>query len=127
MYPLKFLFLTAFGGAAALNSWQEYRELALLFAGGQATLYFLIAGLYGNALRQRARLALTPTEFFVTRTACLEEVGTGCVGLLVCLLVAVLPRHHASWALLTFMLIAPLRTLTGRYSRRVSKRMGTAG
>ena len=123
VYPLKFLFLSAFGGAAALNSWQEFRELVLVFAGGQATLYFLLAGLYANALRQRTPLELTPVETFVTRILCLEEVGTGCVGLLVCLLVLVLPRDDTSWALLAFLLIAPLRTITGRYSRRKSGRM----
>lgn len=123
VYPLKFLFLSAFGGAAAFTSVQQFRELVLVFAGGQATIYFLIAGLYANALRQRAHLELTPLEAFVTRFLCLEELGTGCIGLLVCLLVVVLPAGHASWALFAFLLIALLRTAVGRYSRRVAHQM----
>ena len=126
VYPLKFLFLSAFGRAGALGSQRDMTEVVLLFSSGLAALYFLFAALYANAYRQREKLALTPVERFLTRNFIVEEAGTGCVGLLVATLSLVLPPGYAGASCLAFFLIAPWKSVMGARAGRLSRRMREA-
>ena len=126
VYPLKFLFLSVFGRAAALTEWREWTELVVVFSCGQAALYFLIAALYANAYRQRVKLTLTPEEEFLTRNSILEQSLTGAIGLLVCGLALVMPQGYASAACLAFMLIGALRSVLGFRARRGVERIRAA-
>lgn len=122
VYPLKFLFLHAFDQSKVHGN-LNWAELVILFSGGQATIYFLIAALYGNAYRQGEKLLLTPVETFLTRTFIWEEVATGAVGMLVCGLALVVPRGYEGQACLAFMLIGAVRTIMGVHARRGSERI----
>ncbi len=126
VYPLKFLFLSAFGRVESLSSRQELTEVVLLFSIGQATLYFLFAGLYANAYRQREKLELTPLECFLTKNSVVEEAGTGFVGVLVALLAGVLPPGHAGTACLVFLLIGVWKSAMGARAGRRSRLLRVA-
>ncbi|MGI4755859.1 MAG: TMEM175 family protein [Janthinobacterium lividum] len=123
VYPLKFLFLSAFGRAGTLGSHRDMTEVVLLFAVGQAAIYFLFAALYANAYRQRLKLDLSPVECFLTRNFVVEEAGTGCIGLLVAVLALVLPSGSAGTACLVFLLIGIWKSLMGRRAGRRSRTM----
>lgn len=122
VYPLKFLFLSALGHGANIETIDQMRELVLLYAGGFATIYFLFAALYANGYRQRDRLSLTPLERVLARTFIVEEAGTATVGLLVCA-AAVFWRPAPSCLL--FMLIGPWKSYMGARAGRLARRMNT--
>lgn len=126
VYPLKFLFLNAFTQAAEAHGPLNWTEVVLLFAGGQATIYLLIAAMYGNAYRQRTHLLLTPLETFLTRNSIAEEAITGAVGLLVCALALLLPHGMQGQACLAFMLIGVVRTVMGFRARRKTRQLREA-
>lgn len=126
VYPLKFLFLSTFGMAGSLNSQRDMREVVLLFSGGLAALYLLFAALYANAYRQRAKLALTPLECFLTRNFIVEEAGTGCIGLLVATLALVLPPGYAGVSCLAFLLIGIWKSVMGARAGRHSRKLRQA-
>lgn len=126
VYPLKFLFLSAFGQAGALGSQRQMTEVVLLFSVGQATLYFLFAALYANAYRQRLKLALTPVECFLTRNFIVEEAGTGGIGLLVSALAITLPPGYAGVSCLAFLLIGVWKSVMGARAGRISGHMRQA-
>ncbi|AFL89510.1 putative integral membrane protein [Terriglobus roseus DSM 18391] len=123
VYPLKFLFLSAFGQSEVVMAGDNMREVVLLFAAGLATIYFLFSALYANAYRQRDKLALTPLERMLTRNFIVEEAGTGFVGVLVCLLAAVVPPNRAGMTCLLFMVIGVWKSVMGRRSGRAARRM----
>ena len=110
VYPLKFLFVSAFN--PSVNVGGNMEELVLLYAGGLATIYFLFATLYANGYRQREKLQLTPLERRLTLNSILEECGTATIGVLVCVTAACLHRR-ASLACLLFLLIAPWKSFAG--------------
>ena len=62
VYPLKFLFRSAFNQVGAFNEASQVREVVLLFSLGFSAIYFLFAALYANGYRQRERLDLNPLE-----------------------------------------------------------------
>ena len=123
VYPLKFLFLSAFGQAGSVSSQREVTEVVVLFSVGQAALYLLFAALYWNAYRQRAKLALTPVECFLTRSFIVEEAGTGCIGLLVAALALLLPPGSAGTACLVFLLIGVWKSVMGARASRRARRL----
>ena len=117
VYPLKFLFLTAFGQQGVAISRGDMREVVLLFSAGLAAIYFLFSALYANGYRQREELALTPVERMLTRNFILEEFGTGLFGVIVCLVAALVPGKAAT-ACLIFMLIGAWKSFMGARSGR---------
>ncbi len=127
VYPLKFLFLSAFGQAGSLDSAHDTREVVLLFASGLAMLYFLFAAMYANAYRQREKLELSTIERMLTKSFILEEAGTGSIGLLVCLLAVVLPPGKAGEACLVFLVIGAWKSFMGARAGRTARRMRKSG
>jgi uncharacterized membrane protein len=123
VYPLKFLFLSAFGQNAVVMTGADMRQVVLLFSAGLAAIYFLFSALYANAYRQRQKLALTPVETTLTRNFIMEEAGTGLIGILVCVVAAVLPGSHAGTACLLFLLIGGWKSFMGARSGRTARRM----
>ena len=123
VYPLKFLFRSAFNQVGAFNEASQVREVVLLFSLGFSAIYFLFAALYANGYRQRKRLELNPIEQMLTRHAILEEGGTAVVGLIVIALAFLLPPGHSGSACLAFLLTGVWKTIVGGWSGRKSRRM----
>ena len=70
VYPLKFLFLSAFDQVGVFNEpSRTVREVVVLFSAGFSAIYFLFAALYANGYRQRSSLELNPLEQMLTRHA----------------------------------------------------------
>lgn len=126
VYPLKFLFLSAFAQSGMVTHATDLREVVLLYAAGLAAIYMLFAALYANGYRQREKLELTPKERMLTRNAVLEEAGTGAVGLLVCALALVLPPQKAGTACLAFLLIGAWKSFMGARSGKAARRFPDA-
>lgn len=120
VYPLKFMFAAALGTGVTIDSAQQARELTLLYCAGFSSIYFLFAGLYANAWRQRARLALTPLELRLTGLYFWEECCTALVGVVVAIVAVLLPPQYSTLATLGFMLIGVHETYFGRARRRAS-------
>jgi uncharacterized membrane protein len=123
VYPLKFLFQSAFGQGVALSTQSDLREVVLLFSAGLAAIYFLFAALYANAYRQRDKLELTPLERMLTRNFIVEEGGTGAIGVLVCAIAAIMPPGKAGSACLIFLLIGAWKSVMGARSGRAARAM----
>lgn len=111
VYPLKFLFLSAFGQSGQLEI-GKMQELVVLYAGGFATIYYLFAALYANGYRQREALQFTPLERGLARNFIMEESGTATIGVLVCIVALTMPGRAAT-ACLLFLLIAPWKSYMG--------------
>ena len=123
VYPLKFLFLSAFGQNDVVTTGHDVREVVLLFSAGIAAIYLLFSALYANAYRQRVKLALTTVETMLTRNFIVEEAGTGLIGVLVCVVAAILPGSQAGTACLLFLLIGGWKSFMGARSGRAARRM----
>ena len=123
VYPLKFLFLTAFGQQGAVMAGGDMREVVQLFSAGIAAIYFLFAALYANGYRQRHLLDLSPVERMLTRNSIVEEFGTGLFGVIVCIVASFIPPRKAGVACLTFMVIGAWKSYMGRRSGKAARRM----
>lgn len=121
VYPLKFMFAAALGTGITIDSAQQARELTLLYCAGFSSIYFLFAGMYANAWRQRERLALTPLERRLTHLYFWEECCNALIGVVVALAAVLLPVRDSSVATLGFMLIAVHQTVLGRKRRAASR------
>ena len=124
VYPLKFLF--TFLVNALMGSQQEYfetaaqvRELMVLYGALFATIYFLIAGLYANGLRQRNQLSLTDLEQKLTRTYIVDAAGVGCIGLLSCAVANLLPGRHTGMSGWVYTLIYVFKKVHGNRTRKM--------
>ena len=123
VYPLKFLFRSAFNQVGAFEQAEQVREVVQLFSLGFAAIYFLFAALYANGYRQRRRLELSELEQMLTRHCMLEEAGTAIIGLLVVGVAFLVTPGHAGIACLAFLLTGPWKTIIGAWSGRLSRRM----
>ena len=123
VYPLKFLFLTAFHQSGGPVHGEELQEVVLLYSAGLSAIYFLFSALYANAYRQRHTLELTPLEAMLTRNFIVEEAGTGMIGILVCATALFLTPGRSAAACLLFMLIGVWKHFMGRRSGRAARRM----
>ena len=123
VYPLKFLFRSAFNQVGAFNDANQVREVVVLFSLGFFAIYFLFAALYANGYRQRKHLQLSAVEQMLTRHAILEEGGTAVVGLVVIALAYLLPPGHSGSACLAFLLTGVWKTIIGGWSGKKSRRM----
>jgi hypothetical protein len=129
VYPLKFLFaLMAFvpdarnSGHVFTGDWQ-LRELVVVYAAGFAAIYLLFAALYANAWRQRRALDLNAVEETLTTMTAWTFAGVGCVGLVVCLIAALLPPVQSPNACFGFLLAAVWARFMGWLRKR---RLGKA-
>ena len=126
VYPLKFLFLSAFSQTGASVGGDEMREVVLLYSSGFSTIYFLFAALYMNAYRQRDRLLLSPIEKMLTRYFIVEEMGTALTGVVVCVTAMFLPAGKTASACLLFLWIGAWKSIMGARAGRAARRMRKA-
>lgn len=124
VYPLKFLF--TFLVNMIMGSQQEFfenvlqvRELMILYGALFATIYFLLAGLYANGLRQRNHLHLTDLEEKLTRTYIVDAAGVGFIGILSCVAARFLPSHSTGLSGWVYILIYPFKTIHGARTRKM--------
>jgi uncharacterized membrane protein len=123
VYPLKFLFTVAdiglFGGAQMpADGTRQIKYLMLLYGCGFATIYLLLAALYWNGLRQRHVLGLSRLEELLTRSYIVDRVGIAVVGLLSGITAWLLPNGYAGLAGWVYLLIAVVRPVMRRITRR---------
>ncbi|HEY5330327.1 MAG TPA: TMEM175 family protein [Acidobacteriaceae bacterium] len=119
VYPLKFLSTLVTGHAAGpvFTSALQQRELMMVYAVGFAAIYFWLAALYWNALRQTA-LRLNPVERTLTKISLADNLGVCFIGLLCCLLARLLPPAHAGSAGFFFFTIGIWKTVLGFASHK---------
>ncbi len=127
VYPLKFLFSLMTGdflqsAHMAHITDAQTRELMILYSGGFAAIYLLLAALYWNAWRQRKQLELNPLERALTKGYTLDMAAESAVGLLACALALLLAPERAGLSGFTYFLIAVTKTLAGTYMGRQGRR-----
>jgi len=121
VYPLKFMFAAAFGTGVTIDTAQQVRELTLLYCAGFSSIYFLFAGMYANAWRQRERLALTTLERRLTGIYFWEECCSALVGVVVAIIAMLLPAADSATAAIGFSLIGVHETVLGRMRGKASQ------
>ncbi len=80
VYPMKFLFVSAFAGEDAVEP-EQARMLLTIFGAGYALVFLIFALLYGHAWRRREALALDPVECLKTKHGLYHQVAMVIVGL----------------------------------------------
>ena len=128
VYPLKFLFTALTSGFiggdnSAFGTPAQMRELMVLYGVGFTAVYLLFTTLYWNAWRQRRELNLNPTELFLTRSSMIEYTAMASVGVLSVGIAVLTPHGYAGLAGFTYMFLAPLGQLHGRWERSKLKAM----
>jgi len=125
VYPLKFLFtfiVDVFTGAPSthIDSYWQIKELMALYGVGFAAIYFLIAALYWNGLRQRLQLGLNRHEEALARFYAIDSAGVASFGIVSCLVALALPGRFAGLAGWIYALTGVFKQL---YSRGAMKRL----
>lgn len=120
VYPLKFLFSLMVGGLSGADhgpriTESQTPELMLLYGGGFAAIYLLIAALYWNAWREREELELNLLERALTKGYIMDAAAQAGVGLLSCALALALPPKQAGLSGFAYFLIGLTKTATGMY------------
>ncbi len=115
VYPLKFLFNLMTGDLlrsqhVAHITDAQTRELMILYGGGFAAIYLLLAALYWNAWRRREELGLDALECMLTKGYMLDAAAEGGVGLISCALAALLPPEKAGLSGFAYFLLAATKT-----------------
>jgi len=124
VYPLKFLFTFLVNGIMGyrqeyFESYGQVRELMVLYGTGFATIYFLVAGLYANGLRQRNHLNLTDLEQKLTRSYIVDAAGVGLIGILSCVVAILVPGRYAGISGWVYALIYPFKKIHGNRTRKM--------
>lgn len=115
VYPLKFLFSLMVGGLleeghAPMITASQSPELMVLYGGGFAAIYLLLAGLYWNGWRQREELELSPLERLLTKGYMADTAAKAGVGLLSCAIALLLPPDKAGMSGFAYFLIGLTKT-----------------
>jgi uncharacterized membrane protein len=124
VYPLKFLCnlvvvqLMRHAIAGQLSDPRQPVELMLLFGGGFAAIYLMIAALYWNGWRQREELDLNLLERTLAKNYILDAAGIAAIGLLSCALALALPLRLLAFSGWAYVLIGVFKTVHGRRERR---------
>ncbi|HVO57813.1 MAG TPA: TMEM175 family protein [Dongiaceae bacterium] len=128
IYPLRFLFGTLFvplrrGHPQPPLSNSQLTELLLLCAIGFIAVCFLLASLYGNAWRQRSRLALNGVERLLTIHSILDCLGLAAVGFLAGVAAWLLPARFTLASVYLYFLIVPWKALSSFYFGRKARNL----
>jgi uncharacterized membrane protein len=129
VYPLKFLFtflsnIILGATTESFETWQQVRELMVLYGVGFATVYLLLAALYWNGFRQRHELSLTDKEVLLARSYISDCTGYGCIGLISAIVAILLPVTHTGMSGWVYALIYPFKLIHGRWTRsRLAKQI----
>jgi len=127
VYPLKFLFVTVFGGGEILA--EEARSLFVIYGAGYAAVFAVLALLYLHAWRKRHALALDELELLRTRRSLTDQVAMVIVGLVSAGLALVLPPRLVGIAGYFYVVIGfyftVVGTVFGKHERRLASVVGT--
>jgi uncharacterized membrane protein len=125
VYPLKFLFRLLFG-EGTMEPWQA-KNLLMIYGGGYAAIFLVMALLYWHALGKAGELGLNPLESFRTWRSLIDCVAMVLVGLISCLLALVLPQNLVGLAGYFYFSIAIYYTIAGAvFGKRDKKLRGAA-
>jgi len=97
VYPLKFLcslVIAQLMGNADAGRYSDPRqpvELMVLYGGGFAAIYLMIAALYWNGWERQQELDLNPLERTLAKNYIVDATGMAAIGLLSCALALALP------------------------------------
>jgi uncharacterized membrane protein len=116
VYPLKFLYATVFNQIQMRPD--QVSLLFLIYGGGFAAVFGLIALLYLHAYRSRVALALSPFQSYQARASFWLYVATAAIGILS----AVVAFGNASLAGFAYFLIAAPATVAGAMVGRRRRR-----
>ena len=116
-YPLKFLmdflvdlFTLKFSSSAEIEQVMtlgQARWILILYSVGYATVFLIFAALYRHALRDAERMALTPKERVLTKSATVSALVHFFCALLVITSALVLPTNIAPLSGFLYFLIGP--------------------
>ncbi len=120
VYPLKFLFSSAFNGGQGIEEYYQLRELTLLYGVGFTIIYGLLGCLYLNAFRLRVDLEMTETEIKLTKLFLCSEITTAGIGILSGIVALLLPASKAPLATFVYMLIVVPKSILGRKIRKLN-------
>ena len=124
VYPLKFLcnlVIAQLMGNIDAGRYSDPRqpvELMVLYGGGFAAIYLMIAALYWNGWRRREELDLNPLERTLAKNYIVDATGMAAIGLLSCALALALPVRLLPLSGWAYFLIAVFKTVHGRRERR---------
>jgi uncharacterized membrane protein len=128
VYPLKFLFTLAVGGAGerTFSAPTQIRELMVFYGAGVCSVYGLIALLNYQGWRQRRALELTRHEQMLTRSYIGEACITAAIGALSCGVAWALPLSRAEDAGWTYLLVVVHKPIHAVLVHRRGRRLREA-
>ncbi len=124
VYPLKFLCnlvvaqLIGNHQVGRLSEPGQPAELMVLYGGGFAAIYLMIAALYWNGWRRREQLGLNPLERTLAKNYIVDAAGMAAIGLLSCALALALPVRLLALSGWAYLLIGAFKSVHGRRERR---------
>jgi uncharacterized membrane protein len=124
VYPLKFLcnlIVAQLMGNAEAGRFTDPRQpvaLMVLYGGGFAAIYLMIAALYWNGWKRRAELDLNLLERTLAKNYMVDAAGMAAIGLLSCALALALPVRLLGLSGWAYVLIGVFKSVHGRRERR---------
>lgn len=112
VYPLKFLFVAVLNGGGGIEA-QQARTLFVIYGGGYAAVFLVLALLYLHAWRKREELALNQLERMKTRHSLIDHTAMVIVGLASAALALSLPLRWVGLAGYSYFVIGVYFTLAG--------------
>ena len=110
VYPLKFLFSSIFRGHFDVENINQAAKLFYIYSGGFAGIYFLLALMYYNAIRNRENLHLSSLEIFETKSHMFSHLTISLVA--ICsILLAFLGKGFIDFAGYIYFLIGPATSI----------------
>lgn len=127
VYPLKFIWTLFFSGSARVPAVQG-RLLFLVYSGGFAAVFLLIAAMHVHAWRRRRELQLSPAEELITVECALSEASKAGIGVLSILIALLAPAALVQCAGWVYALIPiPLTIIGNSYGKRSRLAAAAAG
>lgn len=113
VYPLKFLFVSVLNGRGGIEA-QEARTLFVIYGGGYAAVFLVLALLYLHAWRKRGELGLNQLELLKTRHGLIDQIAMVIVGLGSASLALSLPLRWVGLAGYVYFVIGVYFTVAGK-------------
>lgn len=113
VYPLKFLFVSVLNGSGGIEA-QEARTLFVIYGGGYAAVFLVLALLYLHAWRKREELGLNQLELLKTRHGLIDQIAMVIVGLASASLALSLPLRWVGLAGYVYFVIGVYFTIAGK-------------
>lgn len=129
VYPLKILFGTMFhelsGGwldsRFTMDSYDDFRNLLIIYGTGFCVLNLSVAALYWHAWRMRSRLNLSELEKHLTRSEVIAWLIVACFGLSSVILACLLENVWSQIAAWMYWLLVIVMPIYNARERRIAK------